>query len=169
MEHVVREHRHIPQNKTGLQRRKHRHIIDTSITLLQTTLLPPSFWSFFASQALVYLINRMPSSTLDNKSPFKALFNSIPEIHHLRVFGCLCYHLLRPYNHTTLQPKTTKCIFLGYASKYKGYICFEVHKRRFYISRHVLFDETEFPYPNLVSQCSRVNTTLPIVSYLHLC
>ncbi|KAM1092092.1 hypothetical protein ACFX19_019727 [Malus domestica] len=151
---------HTPE-QNRLPERKHRHIIETSITLLRTASLPPSFWSY-ACQASVYLINRMPSSTLENKSPFKVLFNSIPEINHLRVFGCSCYPLLRPYNHTKLQPRTSKCIFLGYASKYKGYICFEVHKRRVFISCHVLFDETKFPYITLVSQCSKVSTPLPI-------
>ncbi|KAM2277674.1 hypothetical protein ACFXTI_035948 [Malus domestica] len=103
----------------------------------------------------------MPSSTLHNKSPFEVLFNFIPEIHHLRIFGCSCYPLLRPYTHNKLQPRTTKCIFLGYASKYKGYICFEVNTKRVYISRHVLFDETEFPYSTLVPKSSSVSTILP--------
>ncbi|KAM2011562.1 hypothetical protein ACFX1T_023520 [Malus domestica] len=93
----------------------------------------------------------MPSSTLDNKSPFELLFHDIPDIQHLRVFGCSCYPLLRPYNSTKLQPRTTKCVFLGYASKFKGYISFEVAKKRVYISRHVIFYEFEFPYSNLVS------------------
>ena len=150
---------HTPE-QNGLAERKHRHIIETSITLLQTASLPPSFW-FFACQTAVYLINRMPSSTLQNKSSSEVLFHSIPEIHHLRVFGCSCYPLLRPYTHNKLQPRTTKCIFLGYASKYKGYICFEVNTKRVYISRHVLFDETEFPYSTLVSKPSSMSTILP--------
>lgn len=111
----------------------------------------------------------MSSSTLQNKSLFEVLFNSIPEIHHLRVFGCSCYPLHRPYTHNKLQPRTTKCIFLSYASKYKGYICFEVNTKRVYISRHVLFDETEFPYSTLVSKSSSMSTILPLMqSSIHV-
>ncbi|KAM1099692.1 hypothetical protein ACFX15_006016 [Malus domestica] len=142
---------HTPE-QNGLAERKHRHIIETSITLLQTASLPAQFWSF-ACQVAVYLINRMPTSTLNNKSPFELLFHSIPDIIHLRIFGCSCFPLLRPYNSTKLQPRTTKCIFLGYASKYKGFICYEVSHKRIYVSRHVIFDETEFPYTSLSSKC----------------
>ncbi|KAM2702412.1 hypothetical protein EV2_004130 [Malus domestica] len=136
--------------QNGLAERKHRHLVETTITLLQNAQLPSHFWSF-GCQTANYLINRMPSATLQNKSPFELLFGDLPAISHLRVFGCTCYPLLKPYNNTKLQQKTTKCVFLGYASKYKGYICYEVLSHRFYISRHVIFDELEFPYAALLT------------------
>lgn len=92
----------------------------------------------------------MPTLVLQNQSPFQALYGSQPVISHFKVFGCSCYLLLRPYNSTKLQARTTKCVFLGYASKYKGYICYEVQKGKFFVSRHVVFDETEFPYLGLL-------------------
>ncbi|KAM1757600.1 hypothetical protein ACFX11_006838 [Malus domestica] len=136
--------------QNGLAERKHRHIIETTITLLQTSHLPAPFWSC-ASQTSVYLINRMPSQTLNQKSPFEMLYGSVPDVSHLKVFGCSCYPLLRPLTTTKLQPRTIKCIFLGYASKYKGYICYAANKKKVYISRHVLFDESEFPYSGFAS------------------
>ena len=161
---------HTPQ-QNGLAERKHRHIVETSLTLLQTARLPPSFW-FYACQTATYLINRMPSPILSHKSPFELLFGHVPLLSHLRVFGCACFPLLQPYNSTKLQPKTTKCVFLGYATKYKGYLCYEVSKPRMYMSRHVIFDETEFPYQTLShhsklhhSNSSHVQATssLPVV------
>lgn len=98
---------------------------ETTITLLQFAQLPSQFLSF-ACQAAVHHINHMPTPTLYNCSPFERLFRVPPILSHLRVFGCSCFPLLRPYNNTKLQPKTTECIFLGYASKYKGFICFDV-------------------------------------------
>lgn len=134
---------------------KHREIIEITITLLQTASISPLFFYFFlwsfACQTFVYLINRMPTSTLHHKSLFEVLFKSVPEIQHLRVLGCLCFPLLRPYNNTKLQTKTTKCVFLRGASKFKGYVCYKVSKKRVCISIHVLFDEFEFPYLTLVN------------------
>jgi histone deacetylase 1/2 len=120
--------------------------METTITLLHTAKLPSQFWSY-ACLTAAYLINRMPTPVLLHKSPFELLFGSSPELNHLRIFGCACFPLLRPYNHNKLQPKTSKCVFLGYSNKYKGYLCFHVPTMRLYVSRHVIFDETQFPYP----------------------
>ena len=95
----------------------------------------------------------MPSSTLHNQSPFELLFGAVPDIHHLRIFGCSVFSLLKPYKSTKLQPKTSKCIFLDYASKYKGFICYDLVHIKFYISRHVVFDESEFPYSTISVKC----------------
>ncbi|KAL6278174.1 hypothetical protein ACE6H2_021775 [Prunus campanulata] len=151
--------------QNGLAERKHRHLIETTITLLQHAKLPSSFWTY-AVQTASYLINRMPTPILHDKSPFEVLFGDIPAISHLRIFGCACYPLLKPYLTNKLQPKTIKCVFLGYASQYKGYICYAVSGKRIYISRHVVFDEHDFPYAALVTH-SKVfipSPTLPSTS-----
>ncbi|TQD95848.1 hypothetical protein C1H46_018590 [Malus baccata] len=156
---------HTPE-QNGIAERKHRHIIETSITLLQSASLPSLFWSF-ACQTSVYLINRMPSPALGNKSPFQLVYNFIPTIQHLKVFGCSCYPWLRPYTSTKLDPRTTKCVFLGYASKYKGFLCYDASKNKMYVSRHVLFDETEFPYHSLVST-SHPSSFSPLPSHISI-
>ena len=72
------------------------------------------------------------------------MFQSKPDLLYLRSFGCTCFPLLIPYNKHKLQPHTKHCIFLGYLTHSKGYICLEPSTHRIYISRHVLFNETEF-------------------------
>ena len=129
--------------QNGLAERKNRHIVETSITLLQQASLSSQFW-YHAFATATYLINRMPTSTLGMKSPFEALYHTPPRLDHLKVFGCLCYPSMKPYRPNKLAPKTMECIFLGYASVYKGYICYDESNHRFIVSRHVLFDETCF-------------------------
>lgn len=66
-------------------------------------------------------------------------------------------------------------MFLGYVSQYKGYICFDVLKHKVYISRHVVFNELEFPYSSLLTQSaqfsnpsiSRVSHSPPLVPTLN--
>ena len=140
---------HTPE-QNGLAERKHRHLIETTITILQNAKLPASFWTH-AVQTSIYLINRMPSVILQNKSPYEILFQNIPYVSHLRIFGCACFPLLRPYRLNKLQPKTTICVFLGYASQYKGYLSYEPVGKRTYISRHVIFNEHVFPYIDLTT------------------
>ena len=97
-----------------------------------------------------FLINRMPSTILHYKSPFELLFGKIPSVSHLRIFGCACFPLLHPYLQNKLQPKTHLCVFLGYASQSKGYLCYNISSKRLYVSRHVVFNENVFPYKDLV-------------------
>lgn len=151
----------------GFAERKHKHIVETAITLLQNANLPFKFWTF-ACQTTIYSINRMSSPILLSKSPFELLYSAILEIHHLRVFGCSCFPLLKPYNNNKLQPKSAKCIFLGYASTYKGYICYELNHGKIYISRHDIFNEIDFPYGSFSSKSrcptqAGVPTPLPVV------
>lgn len=98
--------------------------------------------------AATYLINRIPSKLLNYVSPFEVLFNKTPNYSFLKVFGCACYPYLGPYKKDKLSPKSTKCIFLGYNPLHKGYRCYENS-----ISRHVVFDESVFPF------CSSSSTT----------
>jgi hypothetical protein len=129
-----------PQN--GLAERKLRHILETGLTLLAHAHLSNKYWvdSFLTA---VYTINRLPTATLHNVSPYEKLYYKSPDYQRLRVFGCLCYPLLRPYGLHKLEYRSKPCIFLGY--QYAKYKCLDPVTNKAYLSRHVVFDETSFP------------------------
>ena len=132
-----------PQHVASVERR-HRHVVETGLTLLHCASLPLSFWSY-AFKTAIYLINRLPTPVLSNKSPFESLFHSQPNYSKLRIFGCLCYPWLRPYTKHKLEPRSKPCIFLGYSNIHNAYICFEPSANKFFVSRHVQFIETTVP------------------------
>ncbi|KAK9166949.1 hypothetical protein Scep_002140 [Stephania cephalantha] len=130
--------------QNGRAERKHRHIIEMCLTLLAHSNLPHRFW-WDACEASVFLINRLPTRILKGLSPYEKLYHKPPDYSLLRVFGCSCFPYLRPYNSHKFQFRSERCLFLGYSSSHKGYKY--LHKSgRLYITRHVVFNEEEFPY-----------------------
>jgi hypothetical protein len=149
--------------QNGIAERKHRHIVDMALTLISQSSLPLNFWPYAFSTA-VFLINRLPSVSRQLVSPWECLFGSTPDYKSFRVFGCTCYPLLRPYSKHKLQPRSVPCVFLGYACNAKGFLCYDISAHRFYVSRHVKFDESTFPYTNSSSQTSHSSSSSPIHS-----
>ncbi|BFG40530.1 hypothetical protein CerSpe_268040 [Prunus speciosa] len=148
--------KHPEQN--GLAERKHRHLVETAIVMLNHAHIPTSYW-LEACQTATYLINRLPTRVLNHLSPFEKLFHRPPSYNMLRIFGCRCFPWLTPYNKHKLQPKSKTCVFLGYSLNHQGYKCLDLSTRRIYLSRHVLFDEDFFPFQELTSSKGSVEHT----------
>lgn len=127
--------------------------------MLYNSRVPHQLWveAFFTA---AFLINLLPSSVLtDKKSPYELLHKTRSLYTALRVFGCKCYPSLRPYMSNKLDPKSLACVFLGYNEKYKRYRCYYPPTGKFFISRHVLFDESSFPYMDLYSRLHQDSTS----------
>lgn len=135
---------HTPE-QNGVAERRHRHIVETVLSLLHHAQLPLTFWSH-AFQTTDYLINRLPTSILHHISPYEKLYNNSPTYTKLKPFGCLCYPWLRPYAATKLHPRSAKCIFLGYSPSKFAFKCYDPSTHKLYHSRHVEFIESIFPY-----------------------
>ncbi|KAG8475410.1 hypothetical protein CXB51_032233 [Gossypium anomalum] len=71
----------------------------------------------------VHLINRLPTSILDGKTPFQCLFGLELTYDHLRVFGCCCFPYLHPFGKHKLEFRSQPSTFLGYSLRHKGYFC----------------------------------------------
>ena len=124
--------------------RKHRHVVEVGLSLLAYASLPLKYWPF-AFQSALYLINRLPTSELNIHISF-FIINCLPNYSFLRVYGCTCYPFLRPFNRHKLEYRSVKCTFIGYSSKHKGYLCLNMSAGKIHISRHVIFDELDFPF-----------------------
>ncbi|KAA0032344.1 uncharacterized protein E5676_scaffold340G00040 [Cucumis melo var. makuwa] len=126
--------------QNGRAERKHRHILDSVRALLLSASCPEKFWGE-AALTSVYTINRLPSSVLQNISPFEKLYGTPPNYSNLKTFGCACFVLLHPHEHTKLEPRVRLYCFLGYGTEHKGFRCWNPLSNRLRISRHVTFWE----------------------------
>lgn len=84
----------------------------------------------------MYNINCFQSKLLLNKSPFEVLFATIPDYDMFRVLGCQVFPYLRDYSTHKLAPHSAPCIFLGYNSSYKGYLCLDPTTNHIYTTQH---------------------------------
>ena len=90
-------------------------------------------------------MNRLPSSSISNKSPYELLYSKTPTLDHLKVIGCLCYATVMPKG-DKFSERAAPTIFLGYSELQKGYVLLDIKSKKFLLSRDVIFHENIFPF-----------------------
>lgn len=99
---------------------------------------------------------------ISNLSPLQHLFGQPPDYSHLQSFGCACFPFTRPYNSHKLYFKSKPCVFLGYSLDHLSYRCLDHQIGQVYISRHVVFDESSFPF----KQCNESGPSIQPLQWL---
>lgn len=101
---------------------------------------PKFLWAEAASTA-VYILNWVPTKSLEDITAYEALYGQKPVISNLRNFGSIAFAHKVVEKKDKLDESSIKCIFLGYSSESKGYRFFELINKKLLISRDVIFHE----------------------------
>jgi hypothetical protein len=76
--------------QNGTAECKIRSIVDIGLALLAHSGTPFKYWEY-AFETAVFLINRLPSTSLQNKIPFTLLYKTQPDFSFLKInCGLLC-------------------------------------------------------------------------------
>ena len=62
-----------------------------------------------------------------------------------------------------MSPKSSSCVFLGYSPIHKGFRCFDRKTQCLYVSRHVQFYETIFPYAG--DDMQQIHNSTPYITF----
>jgi len=119
-----------------------RTLVERTQAMLQTPGLAKSFWAQ-AVKTACYVINRSSSTAIGLKTPIKMWQGKPPNYSSLHIFGCPVYMIYNSQERTKLDPKSRKCIFLGYADGVKGYYLWNPTARKVVVNRDVIFAENE--------------------------
>ena len=145
----------LSSQQNPIAERVNRTIGEGSLSLLTTANLPSSFWEYAVS-TFMFIRNRAPHKSLSLSNPLTEwnIYNkneSNIDIYDLRIFGSEAY-VLDEYSRKN-QPKAFRCIYLGPSSTHKGSNFYNLHTKKFMISRNFVINEQVFPgkeyYPDL--------------------
>ncbi|MCO5608367.1 hypothetical protein L7F22_062576 [Adiantum nelumboides] len=86
-------------------------------------------------------MNRTPTAVVHDMTPEEKFTGKKLDVSHVKVFGCIAYVYVLDELRTKLDPKTEKCVFIGYFVEQKGYKCYDHVMRQVRVSKDVVFDE----------------------------
>ena len=142
--------------QNGVAERSNRTLVESARAMLHAQQLDHSFWAEAVSTA-AYIRNRVVSrsASVKGKCPLELWTGRKPTVNHLRVFGCVAYALIPKQLRTKLEPRSIKCIFIGYAETTKAWRLWDCAKEKLIISRDVVFDEQASANRNPLSTHSK--------------
>jgi transposase InsO family protein len=154
-------------HQNGVAERKNRTLLDKARCMAFASKTPPYLWTEAIATAN-YVANRTSTRANSGTTPFERFTGKIPQIDHLRVFGCKSYVLDTSPHLKKWAPRAHECIFLGYDSNSRGFRNFNRATRRILVSKDVRFDELSFPCATPSSSQSSILTSrdweLPILA-----
>jgi transposase InsO family protein len=144
----------------GLAERMNRTLTDMALCMLSHSKLPQKCFPW-AILAAVHIYNRRPhSSHVSHDTPYEILFKKTPNLHYLRVFGCVAYAHIHDNKRKKTQPRAQKLIHIGYASNQRAYVLYDPIREKEIVSRDVEFDENNFSFGfqrGIDSPCSKTS------------
>nr|GEX42759.1 retrovirus-related Pol polyprotein from transposon TNT 1-94 [Tanacetum cinerariifolium] len=130
-----RTHPYTPQHN-GVSERRNRTLLDM---VSQTTLLK-SFWDY-ALETVARILNMVPTKKVE-KTPYEVWHGKAPKLSYLKVWGCEA--LVKrdtPTKPDKLEPRSTKCIFVGYPKETMGYSFYFPPENKVFVAQNAEFLE----------------------------
>ena len=110
--------------QNGVVERRNRTLMEMTRSILKHMNVPNSLWGE-AVRHSTYLINRIATRSLDERTPYEMLRSRRPNLSHLRIFGCLCYAKTEAPGRKKLDDRARALVHLGTEPGSKAYRLFD--------------------------------------------
>ena len=124
----------------GVSERRNRTLLDMVRSMMSLTDLPLSFWGY-ALETATFTLNRAPSKSVET-TPYELWFGKKPKLSFLKVWGCDAY--VKKLQPEKLEPKSEKCVFIGYPKETIGYTFYLRSEGKIFVAKNGSFLEKEF-------------------------
>ena len=129
---------------------------------MSLTDLPLSFQGY-ALETGAFTLNRAPSKSVET-TPYELWFGKKPKLSFLKVWGCDTY--VKRLQPDKLEPKSEKCIFIGYPKETIGYTFYHRSEGKIFVAKNGTYLEKEFLSKEVSGR--KVELDEVIVPYLKL-
>jgi hypothetical protein len=160
MQHTVP---YTPQ-QNGVAERKNCTLKEMDNCMIQSKGLSLKYW-VEEINCENYIVNHTPTKALKNIILEEAWTKIKPFVSHFRVFGSMAWAHIPGEKTKALQPKSEKCIFVGYSEDVKGYILLQPHCNEIIIEEMLNLMKISWP----ASLIRRLCLLWPMNHLQHLC
>ena len=127
-------------------------------SMMSLTDLPLSFWGY-ALETAAFTLNRAPSKSVET-TPYELWFGKKPKLSFLKVWGCDAY--VKKLQPEKLEPKSEKCVFIGYPKETVGYTFYLRSEGKIFVAKNGCFLEKEFLSKEVSGRKVELDEVLPI-------
>ena len=126
--------------RNGVSERRNHTLLDMVRSMMSLTDLPLSFWGY-ALKTTTFTLNRAASISIET-TPYELWFGNKPKLSFVKVWGCDAY--VKRLQPDKLEPKSEKCVFIGYPKETVGYTFYHRSEGKLFIAENGSFLEKEF-------------------------
>ena len=112
--------------QNGIAEMKNRFVMEAARAMLEEKSMPKFYWAE-AVRTAVYIQNRIGEKVSAHELYFGRKLN----LRHLRVFESIAYVHVPDEKQRKLDPKSEKCVLVGYSNEQKGYKCYNPRPNKF--------------------------------------
>ncbi|KAD3337285.1 hypothetical protein E3N88_32805 [Mikania micrantha] len=131
--------------QNGVAERKNRTLKEMVNSMLSYSGLSEGLWGE-AMLTACYLLNRIPNKKT-KVTPYELWYKKVPNLHHVRVWGCRAVVRLTTPKMKTLGERGIDCIFIGYVEHSSVYR-FYVIEPNDYVSIHSIIESRDADFGN---------------------